>query len=155
MACGSCLGGVADLGERVDHEHDAGLRAGHAEMPAGAVVGHEGVGDGARGGDGEELGDVGAGGGEVGLDPGLAALASVRWAQMWRGSGTGLEGGLRRFGIFLTACMGTISLTGTQALGTRVGEEGVRRTDGRFEAKEWVRHLMALRNILTIVFFGG
>ncbi len=47
----------------MDHEHDAALRAGHAEMPAGAVVGDEGVVDGARGGDGEERGDGGARGG--------------------------------------------------------------------------------------------
>jgi hypothetical protein len=65
------LSGVTDFGERVDHEHDVGLRAGHAEMPAGVVVAGERVGDAAGGRLGEERGDFYAGGGEMVLDPGL------------------------------------------------------------------------------------
>ena len=68
---GEFLGCVADVGEGMNHEHDTALAAGHAEMPAGAIVGDEGVVDGAGVGDGEEVGDAGAGGCEVMLDPGV------------------------------------------------------------------------------------
>ena len=91
MTCESCWAASRTSASGMDHEHDAALRAGHAQMPAGAVVRDEGVVDGAGAGDGEELGDAGARGGEVMLDPGVGGDERRGGCTMWSGSGTGLE----------------------------------------------------------------
>ena len=109
---GELLGGVADFGEGMNHEHDATLGAGHAEVPAGAVVGDEGVVDGAGGGDGEELGDGGAGGGEVVLDPGVGGVGGGEVGPDVEGVGDGVGNGLGRFGFFFDCLHGAVSLAG-------------------------------------------
>ncbi len=100
------LGGIADVGEWMDHEHDAALGAGHAEVPAGAVVGDEGVREGAGGGDGEELGDGGAGGSEVVLDPGVGGVCGGEAGPDVEGIGEGGSGGVRGLGIFCNCLHG-------------------------------------------------
>jgi hypothetical protein len=82
----------------MNHEHDAALGAGHAEMPAGAVVRDEGVVDCAGRGDGEELSEAGARGGEVMLDPGVGGFGVGEVGPDVEGIGDGVGRG--RLGSF-------------------------------------------------------